>query len=85
MAYEPKPGSFSLFKNDKAGVETRPDYTGDGMALDGTPIRISAWIKDGAKGKYMSCNIQPKEAKQEAKQERQSSQGAMPDDADIPF
>ena len=79
MAYEPKPGSFSLFKNDKAGVETRPDYTGDGMALDGTLIRISAWLKDGAKGKYMSCNIQPKEAKQE-----RSSQGGD-SDSDIPF
>ena len=31
MAYEHKPGSFSLFKNDKGDNEKRPDYTGEGM------------------------------------------------------
>ena len=63
MAYEPKPGSFSLFKNDRKEKETHPDYKGDGLALDGTPIWISAWIKKGAKGSFMSCSIQAKEAK----------------------
>lgn len=60
MAYEPKPGSFSLFRNDKDGVEARPDYTGEGLNMDGTPIRVSAWLKQGKSGKFMSCNIQPK-------------------------
>ncbi len=32
MAYEQKPGDFTLFKNDKEGNEKRPDYTGNGLA-----------------------------------------------------
>jgi hypothetical protein len=60
MAYEHKPGSFSLFKNDKQGNEKRPDYTGEGVSLDGTPIKVSAWLKDGAKGKFMSCKFEHK-------------------------
>ena len=63
MAYEAKPGSFSLFKNDRKEKDTHPDYKGDGLALDGTPIWVSAWIKKGAKGTFMSCSIQAKEAK----------------------
>lgn len=58
MAYEQKPGDFTLFKNDKEGNEKRPDYTGNGLALDGTRIKVSAWIKQGAKGKFMSCRFQ---------------------------
>ena len=60
MAYEHKPGTFSLFKNDKGDNEKRPDYTGEGMGLDGTPIKVSAWLKDGAKGKFMSCKFEEK-------------------------
>lgn len=67
MAYEHKPGSFALFKNDKQGNEKRPDYTGEGMSLDGTPIKVSAWLKDGAKGKFMSCKFEEKTQGQTAK------------------
>jgi hypothetical protein len=59
MAYEQKPGDFALFKNDKEGNEKRPDYTGSGLDLSGQRIKISAWIKQGAKGNFMSCRIQP--------------------------
>ena len=38
MAFEPKPGQFSLFKNDKGDNDARPDYTGDGADLDGNQI-----------------------------------------------
>ena len=59
MAYEQKPGDFALFKNDKEGNDKRPDYTGTGVDLDGSRIKVSAWIKQGAKGKFMSCRFQP--------------------------
>lgn len=58
MAYEQKPGDFVLFKNDKEGNEKRPDYTGNGLDLRGQKIKISAWIKQGKNGKFMSCRIQ---------------------------
>ncbi len=30
MAYIPKPGSFTLFKNQKKETDNHPDYRGDG-------------------------------------------------------
>ena len=68
MAYEAKPGSFSLFKNDRKEKDSHPDYKGDGKDLDGNPIWISAWLKDGSKGKFMSCSIQLKEQQAPASQ-----------------
>jgi hypothetical protein len=94
MAYEHKPGTFSLFKNDKGDNEKRPDYTGDGMGLDGTPIKVSAWLKDGAKGKFMSCQIKRKDevaqqgaakVQQAAKPAAQPSIGKDDFMDDIPF
>lgn len=63
MAFEQKPGSFALFKNDKEGVETRPDYKGDGLTLEGTPVWVSAWVKEGKNGKFMSCSMKAKDDK----------------------
>jgi len=60
MAYEQKPGQFVLFKNDKGDNDKRPDYRGDGLDLNGNPIEVAAWIKEGKKGKFMSCTIKTK-------------------------
>jgi len=81
MAFEHKPGSFSLFKNDKQGNEKRPDYTGDGMSLDGKHIKVSAWLKDGAKGKFMSCKFEEKTAGEPMK----NAPAQHPADQEIPF
>jgi len=82
MAYEQKPGQFLLFKNNKDGNESRPDYRGDGIGLDGEPITVSAWIKQGKKGKFMACNIQAKTRGEPHKEEK-----TIPTDmeSDIPF
>lgn len=63
MAYTPKPGQFSLFKNDRKEKDTHPDYRGDGVLLDGTPAWISAWLKETNGKKFFSISIQPKEAR----------------------
>lgn len=88
MAYTPKAGQFALFKNDKGGNESRPDYVGDGADLQGNPIKVSAWLKEGKAGKFMSCSMQPKNTGQvpkEAKKEAPfASDKSMPDDQ-IPF
>lgn len=86
MAYEPKPGQFSLFRNNKDGNEARPDYTGNGADLDGNPIRIAAWIKEGKSGKFMSCKISMDE--REAQKPKPASDGiggVTEMDDDIPF
>jgi hypothetical protein len=83
MAYEPKPGQFTLFKNDRKEKDSHPDYKGDGMDLDGNPVWVSAWIKSGNKGKFMSCSMQPKEAAKPASKPAARSGGSADDD--IPF
>lgn len=58
MAYEAKPGSGALFKNDKQGNDRAPDYKGDITLLDGSKARLAAWIKDGRNGKFMSLKLE---------------------------
>ena len=48
--------TFVLFKNDKGDNPKRPDYTGK-LNIDGVEKQIAAWIRDGAKGKFMSGTI----------------------------
>lgn len=85
MAYEPKPGSFSLFKNDKKEKDSHPDYKGDGLTPDGTPVWVSAWLKEGKNGKFMSCSMQPKESQQRAAKEPGKGSKASEMEDDIPF
>jgi len=63
MAYDPKPGSFSLFKNQQKQSDTHPDYSGDGKDLAGNAVYVSAWLKEGKSGKFMSCSFKLKETK----------------------
>jgi len=53
-----------LFKNDRKTKDTHPDYQGS-IDVDGEEFWLSAWIKDGRKGKFMSLSIKPKEEQQE--------------------
>jgi hypothetical protein len=87
MAYVHKPGTFSLFKNDKGDNPKRPDYRGDGMDMAGNAIEISAWLKDGAKGKFMSCTFKMKGAEQTPAKRPVPEAGGRFDDMsdDIPF
>ena len=56
MAYVPKEGSGSLFKNDRKTTETHPDYTGTIM-VNGKVHYLSGWVKESAKGKFFSISI----------------------------
>jgi hypothetical protein len=56
MAYIPKDNSGSLFRNDQKKHDKSPDYSGTIM-IAGTEKRISAWLREGKKGKYLSLQI----------------------------
>jgi hypothetical protein len=50
--------SFVLFKNDKDGVEARPDYTGTIELEDGNKLRLAAWVKESKTGnKFLSGRV----------------------------
>lgn len=73
MAYEPREGQGSLFKNDKGDNPARPDYRGDIM-LNGVLFEISGWIKPLASDpsrRFLSLAGKPKEGRQQ--QGRQSA------------
>jgi hypothetical protein len=56
MAFIMKEGSFSLFKNNRKTTDKHPDYTGSVM-INGKERWLSAWVKEGPKGKFFSGSI----------------------------
>jgi hypothetical protein len=95
MAYEKKDMSGSLFKNDRREKDTHPHATGTAI-IDGVEYWVSAWTKDGAKGKFQSLSFKRKdERKEEIKQSYGDSKGRgerdsygnqpAPFDDEIPF
>ena len=60
MAYEQRDNSGSVFVNDRKEKDTHPDRTGTAM-IDGISYYVSGWIKEGAKGKFMSLSFKRKD------------------------
>lgn len=85
-----------LFKNDRKEKDSHPDYKGQ-CEIDGAEYWLSAWIKTGAKGKFMSLSFTAKDApknpparepaKQTRDQQRAKSAGldSYDDDGGPPF
>jgi hypothetical protein len=57
MAFEHKPGSGTLFNNDRKTADNQPDMTGEIKLPDGTLMRLAAWRKDGTKGPFYSLKL----------------------------
>ncbi len=71
-----------LFKNDRRTKDTQPTHTGN-CEIEGTEYWISAWVKEGKKGKFFSLAFK---AKDEAPSQRREPRHPQEDfDDDIPF
>lgn len=57
MAYEHKAGELTLFKNERKENDRQPDYKGRGCGLDGQPLEIAGWLRQGQRGTFMSIRI----------------------------
>ena len=87
MAYQPKDGGGSLFKNDKGDNPARPDYRGDIM-LGGVLYEVSGWIKPKTSNpseKFLSLAGKPKEAAPPAARAKPAPAAAPEFDDDMPF
>lgn len=73
-----------LFKNDRKEQDNHPDYKGS-LNVGGVEFWLSAWIKQGEKGKFMSLSVKPKEQKQAEPQRRQPPPRRGRPDDDQPF
>ena len=60
MAYEQKDNSGTLFKNEKREKDAHPHATGSAL-IDGVEYWVSAWTKEGAKGRFQSLSFKPKQ------------------------
>lgn len=79
----------ALFKNDRKEQPNHPDYKGS-LNVNGVDYWVSAWIKEGAKGKFMSLSVKAKDAapvpaKPKAKAPAKVSPGFDSDFDDPPF
>lgn len=58
MTYTPKPGTGSLFKNDRKAKDIHPDYKGSLTLPDGSTMQLGGWIMDRqGGGKYLSLKV----------------------------
>jgi hypothetical protein len=72
-----------LFKNEDKKAPNHPDYKGK-LDVAGTEFWLSAWIKEGKSGKFMSLSITPKETKAIATPAADAKKRPVQDDS-IPF
>lgn len=66
MSEYDKTNTFVLFVNDKKGNDKAPDRSGT-LNVDGVDFYIDGWLKQGAKGPFLSGKIKPKQQQPNAR------------------
>lgn len=65
-----------LSRNTNRKSDSHPEFSGT-INVDGTDYWLSAWVKEGNKGKFFSLSVKQKELRTESAQ--------FQDDREIPF
>ena len=76
MSFQRKDGTGTLFRNDQKGNDRAPRYRGE-LMINGIPYELAAWVKDGARGAFLSLSAQVKD--------RRDGQRADAQTLDVPF
>ena len=87
MGYEMRVGQGNLFKNDKKTTDRHPGAKGRALICcpkcnAESEHWVSAWTKEGAKGRFQSLAFEPVD---ETRATAPVLQQAEMDDSDIPF
>jgi hypothetical protein len=88
VAFEHKPDSGSIFKNERKTSDNHPSMTGSAL-IDGVEYFVDAWTNESAKGRYQSLKFKRKDkqpmpaAAPESPRAAPKNSGGMDDD--IPF
>jgi hypothetical protein len=83
MAYQLKDGQGSLFKNERKEKDTHPTHKGEIM-IDGKLYWLSAWVKEGKKGRFFSLSAKRKDETPDRREAPKSAPAADYDDS-VPF
>lgn len=57
--FEHKPGTGSLFQNDRKQKDNHPDWKGE-ININGTIYEIASWWKEGKRGGFHSLQVSEK-------------------------
>ena len=84
MAFEQRDNSGAIFKNERKEKDTQPNMTGSAM-IEGVMYFVSAWTKEGAKGRFQSLSFKRQDEKP-AQKPKEREPGSFDDFEDsIPF
>ncbi|WP_041249575.1 hypothetical protein [Gluconacetobacter diazotrophicus] len=59
MTEQQRDNSGALFLNSRRQSDKAPDYTGT-LVVNGQSLEISAWVRDGRSGEFLSLKVQEK-------------------------
>ena len=79
-SFEQRDNSGVLWRNERREKETHPNATGTAM-IDGIEYYVSAWTKEGKKGKFQSLSFKRKDSggeRQAGTKPRQDEESEIP-------